>query len=136
MIASGIIWFDPKLKLADPICTYIFSIIVMFTTTKVAKDCIQVLMEGSPEEFNVGDFEQELRKIPGVIDIHDLHVWSLSAGKLSMSAHLLSDKETQCVLKKATKIARVFGVYHTTIQVEAITDEKHFHFVDCKHDIH
>jgi cation diffusion facilitator family transporter len=136
MIASGIIWFDPNLKLADPICTYIFSVIVMFTTIKVAKDCIFVLMEAAPEGVNMAKFEDELSKVPGVIDVHDLHVWSLSAGKLAMSAHLLTTKETQCILKKATKISRAFNIYHTTIQVENIADDKHFHFVDCKHDIH
>lgn len=46
IIAALVIYFDPDLKLADPICTFIFAILVIFTTVPVVKDCVRVLMEG------------------------------------------------------------------------------------------
>ena len=52
VIASCFILYEPKWTIADPICTVFFSIIVCFTVYPVVKDCINVLMEGSPSEFN------------------------------------------------------------------------------------
>lgn len=43
--------------LADPICTYIFSILVVFTTVRIVKDCITVLMEGTPQDIEIKDFK-------------------------------------------------------------------------------
>ena len=53
VIAAIIIYLRPDWKIADPICTYIFSIIVCFTVKPIIKSCIQVLMEGSPQEINI-----------------------------------------------------------------------------------
>jgi len=47
MIAGIIVWIKPEYKIADPICTFIFSIIVLFTTIGILKDAIKVLMEGN-----------------------------------------------------------------------------------------
>lgn len=57
MIASIIIKFNPTWKLADPICTFVFAILVFFTTLSVVKDCILVLMESTPSGINVEEFE-------------------------------------------------------------------------------
>ena len=53
IIAALIIYFKPEWWLADPICTFFFSVLVIFTTVPVVKDCIKVLMEGAPEEVNL-----------------------------------------------------------------------------------
>ena len=91
IIASTIIWIFPGTDIADPICTYLFSIIVCFTTIPVFKNCIGVLMEGTPNELDIEQLETDILNIPGVEEIHDLHVWSISVGKFSMSAHITSD---------------------------------------------
>jgi zinc transporter 2 len=131
IIAGIIIYFYPKLSIADPICTYIFSIIVGFTTIKILKDCISVLMEGSPFDFDFNRLESDLKGIEGVIDIHDLHVWSLSLGKVSLSCHISSNlpDETLPIAKKI--IEKKYHIKHSTIQVEGVGKG-----IDCKHDLH
>jgi len=52
IIAALAIWLYPKARIADPICTYIFSIIVIITTIPVFKDCMNILMEGKPKEVD------------------------------------------------------------------------------------
>ncbi len=52
IIAGVIIFFFPQAWMADPICTYLFSVIVIFTTTPIQKDCIRVMMEGTPSELD------------------------------------------------------------------------------------
>jgi len=49
IIAASIICIWPEAKIADPICTYLFSLLVLFTTVPVVKDCVKILMEGTPQ---------------------------------------------------------------------------------------
>lgn len=133
VLAGLIIYFFPEYSIADPICTYVFSIIVTFTTIRILKDCIAVLMEGSPLEFNIEQLTRDLNNVRGVEDIHDLHVWSLSVGKLSLSCHLTSSNP-QISLKKASKLCRdKYKITHSTIQVEHAGDKQIY---DCRHDLH
>ena len=99
LIAGGIIFLFPTFSIADPICTYIFSIIVGLTTIRILNDCIFVLMEGSPVDIDIEELEKDLNEIKGVKEIHDLHVWSLSMGKISLSCHICCD-DPQKTLKK------------------------------------
>ena len=88
IIASVIVYVNPALKIADPICTYLFSIIVCFTTIPVFKDCIRVMMEGTPEHIDIEKLMEDIFAIEGVEEIHDFHVWSISVGKFALSAHI------------------------------------------------
>jgi zinc transporter 2 len=63
VIASLIIYFVPSATIADPICTYIFSIIVCITVYPICKNCIQVLMEGSPDEIDVEALLSDIKQI-------------------------------------------------------------------------
>ena len=133
LIAGIIVFFFKNLSIADPICTYIFSIIVGLTTIRILKDCIFVLMEGSPVAVDIEQLEKDLNAIEGVKEIHDLHVWSLSMGKMSLSCHICCDN-SQKTLKKAKKmIERKYNIDHITIQVE---ENNNSNQLDCKNDLH
>ena len=132
-IAGIIIYFFPKYSIVDPICTYIFSIIVGFTTINILNDCIFVLMEGSPVDVDIEQLEQDLLNIKGVKEIHDLHVWSLSIGKTSLSCHICCDNP-QKTLKRAKKmIQKKYKIDHITLQVEENNNMNQF---NCNNDIH
>lgn len=92
LIAAICIYFYPTWNVLDPICTILFSIIVFFTTISVSKDCIGVLMEGVPEEVDVAEIEKDFAEIPGVLEVHDIHVWALSMGKKALSAHIIASE--------------------------------------------
>ena len=131
LIAGIIIYFFPSYNIMDPLCTYIFSIIVGFTTISILKDCISVLMEGVPMETDLNSIEKDLKNINGVIDIHDLHVWCLSIGKISMSCHL-SCKNPQKTLVVAHKLLKKkYKISHTTIQVEDVKRD-----INRRHSLH
>ena len=133
LIAGVIIYFAPRYSIVDPICTYIFSVIVGFTTINVLKDCIFVLMEGSPVDIDIEQLEKDLEEIKGVKEIHDLHVWSLSIGKMSLSCHICCDNP-QKTLKRAKKmIQKQYKIDHITIQVE---ENNNMNQINCKNDIH
>lgn len=91
IIAASIIYIWPSMVVVDPICTYIFSIIICFTTTPIFKDCISVMMEGTPKEIDIEELMGEISNLKGVEEIHDFHVWSITSGKFALSCHIMSD---------------------------------------------
>ena len=132
IIAALIIYMYPSQVIFDPICTYAFSIIVLLTTTRIVKDCIKILMEGSPD-VDIDELKKELSNLKGVKGLHDVHIWSLSLGKVSFSCHIISENP-QLTLKNARKLLETnYQIKHSTIQVEAYLDKK---LSSCKHDLH
>jgi solute carrier family 30 (zinc transporter), member 2 len=92
LVASIVIYFKPSWQLADPICTFIFSVIVLFTVGEVIQQCIEILMEAAPRELNISQIIRDLKGLPNVKNIHDFHLWQISTGKYSLSTHVAVDK--------------------------------------------
>jgi len=139
IIAATIIYFDDKLWWVDPICTYVFSIIVIFTTIPIIKSCIHVMMEGAPRSFDLDQLRQDINDVGGedIVDVHDLHVWTISMGKTSMSVHIKSNKPLKTLSAVTDLCRRKYNLFHTTIQVEGIDDvSKNPHTFHCENDIH
>ena len=91
-------------------------------------------MEAAPKNIRVKDIEADLMDLKGVDDVHDIHVWSLSIGKVALSAHITSENPL-ATLKRATKcIRKNYKITHTTIQVECRANKKHSFL--CSHDLH
>ena len=139
IIAALIIYFFPSMWMADPICTYLFSVIVMVTTIPIVKNCMQILMEGSPKSFDIEELRQDLWEISkeDIVDVHDLHVWTISMGKLSMTVHIVSLKPLKTLAAVTDLLRRKYKLHHTTIQVEGVSDkEQNPHAFRCENDIH
>ncbi|CAN9502401.1 unnamed protein product [Ophioblennius macclurei] len=121
LLAAAIIHFWPEYKVADPICTFLFSVVVLLTTLPVTKDVFRILMQGAPQDLNFSAVKEQLRSVKGVSDIHNLHMWSLNMNHSLLSVHVDTEEEadSQKILIKATKLLRSkFGFSSVTIQVE------------------
>ncbi|XP_051238636.1 zinc transporter 2-like isoform X2 [Dicentrarchus labrax] len=121
LLAATIIHFRPEYKVADPICTFLFSVLVLGTTLPVTKDVFRILMEGTPQGFDFGAVRELLLSVRGVVAVHSLHMWSLNMSHSLLSVHVAAEEEAdaQIVLMKATKLVRSeFGFSSITIQVE------------------
>jgi zinc transporter 2 len=103
IIASIIISLFDNATIADPICTYFFSIIVVANSLPIIRRCLHVLMEGSPDDYDVEAVEKAFKNIKGVQDVHDIHIWAISNGVHSLSAHIKSDNPLE-TLKLATEM--------------------------------
>jgi zinc transporter 2 len=88
IIAAIIIISFPSMTRVDPVCTFVFSVIVIFTTVPITRDCVRILMEGTPKEFKAENFTMKVRSIKGVTSVKNLHVWSVSQGKNLMTCHI------------------------------------------------
>jgi cobalt-zinc-cadmium efflux system protein len=80
-----------------------------------------VLLEGTPSDINMAALRDRLEALPGVRDVHDLHVWTLTSGYNAMSAHLViaADNLLKSVLTEAhSAVTHDFNIRHVTVQVE------------------
>jgi len=142
IIAAIIIYIWPQAWVCDPICTYLFAVIVIITTYPVTRKCIVVLMEGTPDKFDTKKLMQEIwalntEQCKDIIDVHDLHVWSISVGKNALSVHIVSNNPLKTLGEVTDLCRRKFGIYHTVIQVEGPLDEEiNPHGFTCENDIH
>ncbi|KAK0603217.1 hypothetical protein LWI29_002579 [Acer saccharum] len=121
MIAGSIMWAKPDWYIVDLICTFIFSIFALSTTIPMLKNIFGILMEKTPTEINVGGLESDLMCIQGVITVHDLHVWSITSGKIVLSCHVVAEPEASSseILHKIRDYCHTkHRIHHVTVQVE------------------
>ena len=118
IVAAVIIWFKPEWKIADPLCTYLFSLIVCVTVFPTLKSCLSVLMEVAPAECDVEAIKRDIENLSAVVEIHEFHLWSISVGKLSLSVHV-ETREPLKALKQVTEmLEEKYQIDHATVQCE------------------
>jgi cobalt-zinc-cadmium efflux system protein len=107
--------------LADPIIGAGIGLFIVPRTWKLLSQAVHILMEGVPAEIDLPELEKALLEIPGVIAVHDLHVWTITSGMDSLTGHLVvrDMKDAATVLKRAkVALEENFKIDHVTIQVE------------------
>ena len=133
IIVAGIfVYFLPLIKYIDPICTLLLTGVLLYNAYNSFEGVIIILMEGSPLEFDVEKMEKDLLSVQGVIEVHDIHVWSLSVGKLAMSCHLISTEPQKSLVLASELVKNKYNITHTTIQVELNEENKK----KCKGNLH
>lgn len=120
-VAALLIHFRPEWKIADPICTFVFSIIVLFTTIRLMRESLLVLMEGAPPQLNYMTIKHDLLSISGVQMVHALRLWQLSVDHSQMSCHLVISGQAlpEQVLHSVRHMLRTkHSIEQATIQIE------------------
>lgn len=121
VIIAAIIMLTTGWYYADPILSAGIGLFILPRTWVLLKDAVGVLLEGTPSDINIADLKAVLNSIPGVITVHDLHVWALTSGMNSMSAHVavMNNANAKDVLTSIkSKMRDEFKIIHTTIQIE------------------
>ncbi|XP_011687979.1 PREDICTED: zinc transporter 2-like isoform X2 [Wasmannia auropunctata] len=124
-IAALVIYFKPSWSIVDPICTFLFSVLVILTTVAIIKDVVNVLMEGIPKGFEYSQVENTFMQIDGVVKVHNLRIWALSLDKTALSAHLAIKPGTspQNILRTATRnIHDKYKFFEMTLQIEEFNE--------------
>ncbi|KAK2382278.1 cation efflux superfamily protein [Trifolium repens] len=121
MIAGGVIWAKPEWFMVDLLCTLIFSVLSLSTTLPMLRNIFGILMERTPSEINIIQLENGLRSIKGVQEVHDLHVWAITVGKLFLSCHVVAEPGISSIhlLDKIKHYCEdTYQIQHVTIQIE------------------
>ncbi|XP_055967578.1 proton-coupled zinc antiporter SLC30A8 [Sorex fumeus] len=126
LVSALIIFFKPEYKMADPICTFIFSILVLGSTIAILKDFCIFLMEGVPKNLSYNEVKKLILAVDGVVSLHSLHIWSLTENQMIISAHVVAgaSSDSQFVRREIAKtLHRSFTVHSLTIQMESPADQ-------------
>lgn len=121
MIGGGIIWYKPEWKIVDLICTLVFSIVVLWTTIKMLRDILEVLMESTPREIDATKLQTGLLEMEEVVAVHELHIWAITVGKILLACHVkvTPEADADLVLDKVVEyIRKEYNISHVTIQIE------------------
>lgn len=123
VIIAAVVMLFTRWYLADAIVSALIGLMILPRTWGLLSECTHILMEGAPGHIDLEKLRFAMLAVPGVVDVHDIHVWSITSGLDAMSGHVAIDKQSQpdIVLSALTELAQgEFGIHHTTIQVEQI----------------
>ncbi|MBO8164380.1 MAG: cation transporter [Brevibacillus sp.] len=120
-LLAGLLMHFFSWYLADPLISVLVALLILKGAWGVIKHTVHILMEGTPITIDQDEVKSTLEAIDGVINVHDLHIWTITSGLDSLSCHLLieDNRDSQQILQQAIdRIRQKFQIEHTTIQVE------------------
>jgi cation diffusion facilitator family transporter len=99
--AGALIWWNPALRWVDPACTFLFSAAVLATTAALLRDISDVIMERTPRGVNAQAVAAGLLGLPGVLSVHDLHVWAVRSLATDIARVLVRGETLTCAIHSA-----------------------------------
>ncbi|MFM9281872.1 cation diffusion facilitator family transporter [Paenibacillus jiagnxiensis] len=120
-IVAGLIMGLTSWYVADPIISVLVALLILKSAWGVIQNAVHILMEGTPAGVDSEQVRETLMQVDGVVDVHDLHIWTITSGMNSLSCHLViaDQKDHQAVLQEAVRLVEEkFNISHATIQVE------------------
>jgi cobalt-zinc-cadmium efflux system protein len=118
---TGQYWIDAALSFG-------IGALILWSSFGIVRETLNILLEGTPRGMSLEAVESAMRKIAGVSDVHDLHLWSIGSENHALSAHVkiadMATSESDTILREINeKLGRGFGIHHTTIQLEHVVCE-------------
>jgi len=120
-LVSGLVIATTGWTSIDPLSTLFICVLLVASSVKLLRDAVHGLMEGVPPEVSLPDVGAALAAVPGVVSVHDLHVWMLSGERLSLSAHVVVADlaRWEDTLRALQRVAEErFRIDHVTLQPE------------------
>jgi cobalt-zinc-cadmium efflux system protein len=132
-----VMWFHPGLRWIDPVLSLGIALLILWGAGRLVLEITDILMEAVPRHLDVAEITRLMEEAePGVVAVHDLHVWTISSGLYALSAHLVIEAEAvgrNDAILTAVKstLMRRYGIDHTTLQIESVdyahVDDVHHH---------
>lgn len=120
VIAGLVVWWT-SWTWVDPVTSLAVSVTILVGTIQLLREALNLLLDAVPPHINPEAVAAYLAALPGVCDVHDLHIWSMSTTEVALTAHLVVPWRTwspSSVRDAAIDIERRFGIGHVTIQLE------------------
>jgi cobalt-zinc-cadmium efflux system protein len=106
---------------ADPIASLVIAVLILTSAWAIVREAVDVLLEAAPAGIDVERMGQAMAHVDGVVEVHDLHVWTVTSGFAAVAAHMTVEPEAEpsLVRRRTAEMLRIhFGVEHSTLQVE------------------
>ena len=121
VIVAAIVWGITAWSWVDPVIGAAIGVFILPRAWKLGREALRVLVQAAPARLDLTEMQAELAGIGGVVDVHDLHVWTLTSEMEVATAHLMvaAGADSHAVLDRARELlAERHGIAHSTLQVE------------------
>ncbi|ACI18933.1 cation diffusion facilitator family transporter [Dictyoglomus thermophilum] len=123
-----------KLYIADTIISLLIAGFILYSSIDLIKETLHILMEGTPREVDINEIQKLICKIPGVRDIHHIHVWQVSTKDYLLSAHVVVEDQKVSEAEKIVSqikdtLREKFNINHSTLEIES---ETYFKEKECQ----
>ena len=123
VIVGGAVMWVTGWGIVDPIIAVLIGCIILWGAVRLVRESADILLEAAPGHVQTEEVARMIMDIPGVEDVHDMHIWTITSGIHALSAHLLIEDQT---VANSAEIARTvnqdlrqrFNITHTTLQLE------------------
>jgi cobalt-zinc-cadmium efflux system protein len=118
ILATG--WLE-----ADPVVSILIALFVLASSWSILRDSTTILLEAAPKGIDTSAVGERLARAPGVVEVHDLHIWTITSGFPALSAHVLVGRGEDCHGRRReleSLLRTEFGIDHTTLQVDHAAD--------------
>lgn len=121
-ISAGLIMIFTDWYQADPLASILVGVLIFYSSSKLVRESMNVLLEGVPHGIDVNAVEQKIMGFKGIKEVHDLHVWCITPTKIcAMSCHIVVDADVdrkKLISDLIDCLKEEFGIDHTTVQIE------------------
>jgi cobalt-zinc-cadmium efflux system protein len=123
VIAGGVAILFTHMQWIDPVLSLIIAAMILYSSWGIVRETLNILLEGTPASLSLGEIRLSMQSVPGVADVHDLHVWSLGSSSHALASHVLIEEmnvSESAVILDAIQNALWdrHHISHTTIQFE------------------
>ena len=115
VMATGWMWIDPVVSIA-------VALVILVTTWSLLRDSVNLALDAVPPRIDRDAIERYLKDLPGVSEVHDLHIWSMSTTEVALTAHLVrpgAALDDGLLTTACRELSQRYGIGHATLQVEA-----------------
>ncbi len=110
----------------DPLTSLVIAAVILFATWGLLRESIGLAMQAVPSKIDIKQVERFLASLPGVTEVHDLHVWAMSTTEIALTAHLVRpdrNNEDALLRKASEELHHQFNISHSTIQIETSIED-------------
>jgi cobalt-zinc-cadmium efflux system protein len=125
VIVTGVIIAATGFALADPIASLVVGVLILPRTWRLLREAVDILLEASPKGIDLAEIRMHMCELPGIREVHELHVWTITSGQPVFSAHVVVDPEVIEQGRSAIMLDQLqdclrghFDVEHSTFQLE------------------
>ena len=123
VIGAGVAILLTGQEWIDPLVSVFISLLILVSSGRLLKETVHILAEGIPEGMTASGVAETMKAVPGVAEVHDLHIWTVSPGYIALSAHVILKDQTISQAEKMMaeikqQLSSQYHIEHTTIQFE------------------
>ena len=123
VIITGFVAYYTGITIVDPLVAFLIAGLIARSAYSIVRSSTHILLEGAPRELDVQEIIDALKQVDGIVDVHDLHVWTISSGMDALSGHVMVrdqmlSQSSQLLNDINKMLAERYNITHTTIQLE------------------